>query len=147
MTRNVNSGNPAACLTASKDNTAIVWGRTPRVVFLKDTTMAKVLPVWTPTVGVKSTVHEMKDKKHSNIDGVQKALEERVTEMRFEGDHYCKMRGSHKVDEREGSLLGCYAVSHGKQSPVVRSSTVSSLLVSVYMVRHPGITEFSSTPP
>jgi hypothetical protein len=43
-------------------------------------------------------------------------------------------------------FLGCYAASHGKQSPVLQSSKVSSPLVSVYMVRHPRTTEFSSTP-
>jgi hypothetical protein len=39
-------------------------------------------------VGRKSTVHEVKDKKHSNRDGVQRALEDRVKEMACEGDHY-----------------------------------------------------------
>jgi len=37
---------------------------------LKDTTMSKELPVRTSTVGHKSAVHEVKDKKHSNRDGV-----------------------------------------------------------------------------
>jgi len=52
-------------------------------------------------MGHKSTVHEVKDKKHSNRDGVQKALEDRVKEMACEGDHYYKIRRSHKGDERE----------------------------------------------
>jgi hypothetical protein len=57
---------------------------------------------WSPAVGYKSIV---KDKKHINKVGVQKALEHRMKEMACESDHYCKIRGCHKADERERSLL------------------------------------------
>jgi len=51
-------------------------------------------------MGHKSTVHEEKVKKHSNRDGVQKALEDRVKEMACEGEHYYKIRRSRKCYDR-----------------------------------------------
>ena len=82
----------------------------------------------------KSFVHQVKDNKLSNRDGVQKALEDIEKEMGCEGDHYCKIRGSLNVVEGDRGRLEGYAVSNGSHRRFGAAQCLHLWCQRVYMV-------------